>query len=111
MNPKPYATPKHFFRTSYSPSSQIVRPSSLTNPVFSQNHIASSPMIRIENTVNSSFVRQMPNQPLDASRASLHESTKKISNNDYYPENVGPDAIRALNQKMDELSKRVNRNT
>jgi hypothetical protein len=53
----------------------------------------------------------MPNQPLDASRASLHESTKKISNNDYYPENLGPDAIRALHQKMDELSKRVNRNT
>jgi len=59
MNPQAYPTPKHLFRTSYSPSPQAIRPASL-NPVFSQNYISSSPMIRIENTVNSSFVRQMP---------------------------------------------------
>ena len=100
MISQPYATPKHLFRTSYSPSPQSIRPSSLINPVFSQTHISSSPMIRIENTVNSSFVRQMPNTSLGASQANLHESTKKNTNNDYYPENMGHETLRVLNQKM-----------
>ena len=85
MNIQSYGIPKQLFRTSYSPSLQTVRPSSLNTSTLPHNHISSSPMIRFEQSNGSSILREPPKSGISGSQASLIELHKKPSNQDYYP--------------------------
>ena len=100
MNIQTYAMPKQLFRTSYSPSIQTVRPSSLNTPTLSSNHIGSSPIVRFEQSNGSSILREPPKNVLSGSQASFIELHKKPSNQDYYPEQKGDDMMKTLSQKM-----------
>jgi hypothetical protein len=101
MRSQPYGIAKQLYRTSYSPSQQNTRPSSLNNTnIYSHNHIPQAPLIRIEHNNSSSQAWESQKMCLSGVQSSLQEVNNKMPINDYYPEVKRDDLIKGIQQKL-----------
>lgn len=107
-----YGVPKQLYHTSYSPL-ETSRASSLqTNPSFTHSHHPQNIITRPDNVSPVLIVRDLPRNNLSNSQASQQDLKSKLIPHDYYSKSTAnDDLLTQIQVRMEELNKKVNKNT
>ncbi len=85
MNFHPYGIPKELYRTSYVPSLENPRPSSLSNLSYVQSYGKHAPLPHFEPQISTSVIKEINRSNLSISQTNIPEGKTKLSTQEYFP--------------------------
>lgn len=68
-------------------------------------------MLRLEQASNTPYPKELSKTSLSLSQSSLQEDKLKTPPTEYYPQSSQPEPLRLLQQKLEELARKVLKNT